>query len=170
MADTATLTIRLDEQLKQRLERMAAAEDRSVSEYVVRAIKERLDVQCGACGRSSGTSVLPIALTQPFETLLKEARENRNPFFITTVEAGQKVVYWGFYRSSNLSQAGTGSVPMNLYLQEQASDRTFATSIPFGVITGWGWDHMEGTEYHHLCDLGYVDGNESARRMARRER
>ena len=137
-----TLTIRLDEQLKQRLERMAAAEDRSVSEYVVRAIKERLDVQCESCGRSSGTSVLPVGLSPTFQKWLDETRATTSvePFIVTTDEAGERRVYWGCHRYGLVQE---GMLLICLYVGTQPHERKFGASIPLGVITGWGWDNYD---------------------------
>ncbi len=165
MADTASLTVRLDESLKQRLERAANAEDRSVSEYVVRSIKERLDVQCEQCGRSSGVSTLPVGLSPAFQKWQEEMVSQRNfeSFYVTTSENGRRVVYWGRYR---YDIAAPGALPIALFINAFAGEPTYPTAIPLGVITGWGWSGgAEGTEYFRLCDLGYVDGNEPARRL-----
>lgn len=164
MADTASLTIRLDESLKQRLERAANAEDRSVSEYVVRSIKERLDVQCEQCGRSSGVSTIPVGLSPAFQKWLEEiVRERRfDSFYVTTSENGRRVVYCGRYRHG---VAAPGALPVDLFLNAIAGEPTYPTVIPLGVITGWGWSDAEGTEYVRLCHIGYVDGNEPARRL-----
>jgi len=165
MADTASLTVRLDEALKQRLERAATAEDRSVSEYVVRSIKERLDVQCEQCGRSSGVSTLPVGLSPAFQKWQEEMVRDRrfDSFYVTTSENGRRVVYWGRYR---LDIPALGALPIALFMGAIAGEPTYPAAIPLGVITGWGWSGgAEGAEYSRLCNIGYVDGNEPARRL-----
>lgn len=170
MTETATLTIRLDETLKKRVEDMAEAEDRSTTEYVVRALKERLDVQCPSCGRSSGINTLPVGLTPAFQKWLADGRSGkaeggRVPFYITVNDGGQRSVYWGNHRAMN--KGIVGAVPMDLFLENAPSGSAFGTSIPLGVITGWNWD-MDGNEYRRLLAIGYGDGNEAARRYVQK--
>jgi hypothetical protein len=155
----------LDEELKRRVELVAAAEDRSVSEYVIRSLKERLDVQCLACGRSSGASVLPVALTAPFQNWLGELRKTRNfeSFFVTTLEGAHRTVFFG---QLNHSVEPLGALPMHLLLGDVGERRHVPVSIPFGVITGWGWDGADGRAARQLWAIGYLDGNEQARRIA----
>lgn len=156
MSETTTLTIRLDEELKQRLERVATAEDRSLTEYVIRSIKERMDTQCPACGRSSATSVQPAGLSPAFDAWLNEChvRPNLAPHSVTTMQGSRAVVYWVHHR---FGYPREGMLFVETHLGPLAQ-RGNPIVIPRGTITGWCND-PEGREYARLCAIGYIDGN-----------
>lgn len=162
-----SLTVRLDEVMKDRIEAAARSEDRSPTEFVIRAIKEKLNMQCQACGHSTGVApILPYGLSEPFRAWLRECREKRelNPFYVTVAENGHNAVYWGRHR---LGVEPIGSLPFDAYvgMGPRMTMDCFSMAIPFGVITGVGWDSGDGHEYVRLCAAGYVDGNEPLRRM-----
>jgi hypothetical protein len=161
---TTTLTLRLDEELKARLEGMAGAEDRSVSEYVVRSIKERLDIQCPACGRSSGAAVLPVGLSSAFQAWIADTKAtgNRVPTCVATNEAGRRTAYWILYHPRR--SPTEGMLPVEVLLDSPLQSGP-SILVPLGEITGWASD-PDGTHYARLCAVGYASGNEAVLRAA----
>ena len=52
MPPSDTLTVRIDPELKAQADQAAKAEDRNLTDFVIRALKQRLSAQCVHCGRT----------------------------------------------------------------------------------------------------------------------
>lgn len=155
MAET-TLTIRIDETLKEDLNKAAAAEDRSTTELVTRLVKMHVAKQCLTCGRSDRPVVVPAGLTPVFDGFIESRKANKNytRVTITVLEGPSSVTYWG--RLDHLITT-TGMVVLLLQLTPDAMQE-FQVAIPRGIITGWEED-PEGRFHFIYVGQGYVDGN-----------
>lgn len=153
MPETSTLTIRIDQNLKHALEEAAAAEDRNVTDFVIRSVKARMAPQCPTCGRSDAPASLPAGLTPAMDAFLKEAQEpnsRRVPVVLTTLEAGQPRAYHGiiqFWNEDNL-----GAIVLQL------SGSGVHLPVPRGLITGWSFD-LQKEKYQAFLRMGYANGN-----------
>lgn len=155
MAET-TLTIRIDEALKEDLNKAAAAEDRSTTELVTRLVKMHIAKQCRTCGRSDHPAVAPAGLTPAFENFIesRKAKQNYTRVTITVLEGASSVTYWG--RIDHLITT-TGMIVLCLQLAQHPMQE-FPVAIPRGIITGWEEDH--DARFHlTYVGQGYIDGN-----------
>lgn len=151
-----TLTIRIDEALKEQLNSAAAAEDRSATELVTRLIKGHVAKQCRTCGRSEQPVVVPAGLTSVFNDFIasRQAKQNYTQVTITTLEGAMSVTYWG--RIDHMITT-TGMVVLRLQFTPDEMQE-FQVPIPRGIITGWEED--PAARFHlTYVGQGYVDGN-----------
>jgi hypothetical protein len=163
VAESSTLTIRIDEDLKRALETGATAENRTVTDFVIRSVRQRLTPQCRTCGRSDQPGYLPPGLSPAMDEYLTKHREKQDASTttITTLEHGRPVAYWVRIRNDAPHEGmvmvwllfGEWSPQMNCMIERQS----IPIPIPRGVITGWRQD--SGTWFQVLIALGYVSGN-----------
>jgi hypothetical protein len=151
-----TLTIRIDDALKERLNRAATAEDRSATELVTRLVRAHIARQCSTCGRSDQPAVAPAGLAPVFNDFIenRKAKQNYTRVTITTLEGTRSVTHWG--RIDHMITT-TGMLVLRLQLTEDAFQE-FQVAIPRGIITGWEEDH-DGRFHSIYVAQGYVDGN-----------
>lgn len=150
---SSTLTIRIDEDLKRMIEQAAAAEDRSITDFVIRAAKLRMSSQCPRCGQVGSAGLAPAGLTpamDQFIELVKSKPNGRIPILITTVEGGVPRAYNGCLKEN---EDHRGTVVLSL------EDSGITLPIPRGVITGWDWD-QDARHHNALVRFGgYQSGN-----------
>ena len=160
---STNLTVRIDEVLKQEIEAAAAVEDRSVTEFLIRAAKARMAAQCRTCGRSEVLGSIPPALTPAFDAFLADVKKQENSwiqFLITTSEFGQPRVYRGTLNPRDLDDQGMVPLLVDVLIRTPSGTSTgkAVCHIPKGVITGWRYD-SQGTATNQLVALGYQNGN-----------
>lgn len=160
---STNLTVRMDEALRKEIEAAAAVEDRSVTDFLIRAAKARMAAQCPTCGRSDVPGSIPPAFTPAFDAFLVDAKKQENrwiPFLITTNELGQPRVYRGVLNPRDEDDRGVVPLMFEVPIRTKvgAGSGRVVYQIPRGVITGWKYD-QEGTAARQLVALGYVDGN-----------
>lgn len=160
---TVNLTIRLDEALKQEIESAAAADDRSITDFVIRAAKARMATQCPHCGRSDVPGSVPPAFTPAFDAFLADVMKEGNkflPILITTSELGQPRVYNGRLKLDNESHHGMVVLTFEMPVRSNGGhmEGYFTTLIPRGAITGWRYD-QDQRHQRQLVALGYQNGN-----------
>lgn len=152
MASTS-LTIRIDEELKRAVEQAAQAEDRNVTDFLIRAAKDRMSAQCSRCGRTGGATSVPAGLTpamDEFLKLVKSKPHGRVAILITTLEGGLPRAYNGYLHER---EDHRGAVVLSL------EDSHVSLPIPRGVITGWEWD-QDARHHDSLIRFGgYQNGN-----------
>lgn len=152
MASTS-LTIRIDEDLKRAIEQAAQAEDRNVTDFLIRAAKDRMNSQCSRCGRSGGGTSVPAGLTpamDEFLALVKSKPHRRVPILITTFEGGFPRAYNGYL---NEQADHRGTVVLSL------EHSHVSLPIPRGVITGWEWDQYARHHDTLIRFGGHQNGN-----------
>lgn len=159
MGETTTLTIRIDEDLKKQLEQAATADDRSVTEFVVRAVKARIAPQCSQCGRSE-QPVLSVGLSPQFDAFLDAKKKQKGAWWmtVTILEGNERRVYWG---RVNPREEPEGFLPFLLRVNPDPLAPPMPelpVAIPRGIITGWQQDD-DARHYRTLVALGYLDGN-----------
>jgi hypothetical protein len=159
---STSLTIRIDEDMKRAIEQAAQAEDRTTTDFLIRAARLRINAQCQNCGRSDASGPLPAGLSSEMDGFLALVRRDGNlytPILITTIERGEPHAYNGTLnpeRQKDEEHRGTVGL---LLRRNQLSLATLSLPIPRGLITGWDFD-QDGKRYSNLVRLGgYVDGN-----------
>lgn len=115
MGESPTLTIRLDEATKKRLENEAKRSDQTVTEYVTRAMKMRWEGACPTCGRDMGSAVVqPPGMTAAFTAWTEQqtSRRDESPFvvLVTNEPMGNRVYAGTFYKEGIHSSYITLSV------------------------------------------------------------
>ncbi len=155
MAESATLTIRIDGALKEKLETAAAAQDRTVTEFVTRSIRARIDRVCATCGRSDEPVVVSPGQSDAFREFCADYRRELKsiPITLMLVEAGKRRALHG--RLDNMANT-SGSVVLRLPFEGAISE--FAVAVPLGAIIGWEYD-QDRRWYAGLVGRGYADGN-----------
>jgi hypothetical protein len=166
VTDLASITLRMDPTMKAQIETIAAASDRTPTEWVYHQIRRALAMQCEHCGHVvGGAPVLPFGATAMFQDWMRDSRaaKETNQYYVTCIENGRNTVYFGEHR---FNIEPVGSLPFNAFigLRQNLTQERFPMAIPFGTITGVGWDNADGREYVRLLRAGYVDGNEPLRR------
>ncbi len=74
MAENPTLTIRIPDDVKKLLDKAAADADQSLTDYVVRAIKLRIDAGCPRCGRDgNATAMQSPGMSEAFTKFMANA-------------------------------------------------------------------------------------------------
>jgi len=104
VSESPTLTIRLDESTKKRLEKEAKRSDQTVTEYVSRAVKMRWEGACSTCGRDTGGAMVqPPGLSEAFSSWVDQqvsrpGRSEVSPFvaLVTNEPTGNRV-YTGVF-------------------------------------------------------------------------
>lgn len=146
-----TLTIRIEEDLKDRTEKAAKAEGQSVTEFVAQALKARIAPQCGTCGRSDQQGAIPAGFVEPLNKFIEEFKREHVHVVVTTFEWGRPFVYLGriVERDSH-----AGMLVLDVVTGTRSSVRL---PIPRGAITGWG-EAGKG-RYEQLLAVGYANGN-----------
>lgn len=164
MGSSTTITIRLDEDLKREIEKAAQADDRNMTDFLLRAAKARMASQCASCGRSDTPSALPPGFTPAFDAFLAEIRDKwpRTPILLMTAGAGQAIVHRGLLKLRNEYEDARGFVV--LWVEGIYRDMPLTVPVPRGTIIGWSFD-QDGGQYERLTELGYLDGNAMVRRQ-----
>ena len=104
MAESLTLTIRIDEATKKRLEEEAKKSDQTITEYVARAVKMRWEGACSTCGRDMGGVVVQAPGMSASFTAWTERQTSRpgcggeSPYvaLVTNEPAGNRI-YTGMF-------------------------------------------------------------------------
>ena len=159
-ADT-TLTIRIGTDSGEQADDAAKADDRTLTDYVTRAIKERLAARCAHCGRADrpdGGAGLSAAFDDPLAVM--RAQRNAGSVTITAVVAERHTAYCGTLVHNEESQ---GLLLMTVSLWQGSQWLPVALPVPRGVISGWQDDPGQ-RHFSHLVGLGYANGNDSALR------
>jgi hypothetical protein len=165
MAEGTTLTIRIDESLKKELEEAARTADRSVTEFVVRAIKQQLAHECMHCGRSDRP--VSIGVSPAYVDFFRTLHADQNLRLVTvTAEGLEPRVYWGRLEKLRSWDIEKDGLLRLLIAADAARHHEYAATIPRGVISGWRED-PKGDLYQNLIRLGYRDGNALALPPAR---
>ena len=106
MAESPNLTIRLPEDLRERLKNAAAAVDQSPSEYSVRALRLRMAGACSTCGRDSGAHVVQApGMTEAFDRWCRQQLEGRgeSPMVVlATSESTGHRIYTGRFTAESI--------------------------------------------------------------------
>lgn len=162
-ARVPNVTIRVDDELKRNLEAAAAADQRSLTDFLLHAAKRRMASQCPACGRSDTPGAVPPGLTSAFDGFLEDVRKKENqwiPILLTTSEGTAGRAYYGILKPDDDHRYGmvtlTFQVPVRAHFG--AGTLHLECIIPRGVVTGWRYD-QQGTVRRKLIDNGYEDGN-----------
>ena len=163
MKDTATLTIRIDPKIKHQLEVAAAANTRSITEFVVRAVKARITPQCPTCGRSDLPNTLSAGFTPDFAAFLEKVKTESSgyiPIVLATIEVGERRVYRGKLRPD---EDHGGAVA--LWIDGSVRNGSEVTMrIPRGSIVGWCFDQT-GDRLRSFLSQGYSDGTNMVRML-----
>jgi len=167
MGESTTLTIRIDDDFKKKVDKYADANGLTTTDLVIQALKQFVNPNCPSCGRPLLGQALPGFSEQLQEVEAAHRRENMNqPYLILTSENGAAAVYWGAFDASNRGGISDGALPFRCYLDDyaQAEEKIL---IPRAVITGWRSTSAEPEMYQRMLVAGYVDGNERARNIYR---
>jgi hypothetical protein len=109
MGESPTLTIRIDEATKKRLEDEAKKSDQTVTEYVARAVKMRWEGACSTCGRDMGGVVVqPPGMSAAFsawagQQTSRPGRGEESPYvaLVTNEPTGNRI-YTGTFLKDNV--------------------------------------------------------------------
>lgn len=154
MAESATLTIRISEQIKKELEKAADAATQSVTDYVLRSIQLRMAGACKACGRDAGAVVMqPPAMTEAFDEWCAQHVDAEPCLFATIEPQFGPRFYCGTFQRRDVKRS---HVPMTL--GGVMGGREMPAVIPRHFVVMWA----EGrTEINNLRDRlarqGYFD-------------
>jgi hypothetical protein len=165
MSPSETMTIRIDAELKGRAEAAAKAEDRTLTDFVTRAMRQRISPTCDHCGRTDRPSG-GAGLSKAFESFLAEMKANRSRFTVTTAGPGRPRAYCG---TLVLNEPSQGLLLMLVAFYQGKVPGTAHLTIARGLVTGWQED-SSGTHQAELIGLGYVNGNDAAIRASLRTR
>jgi hypothetical protein len=155
MAESPTLTIRIDEDLKAKLEKAAGAADQTVTEYVARSVRQRMAGACPTCGHDGGTLVVqPPGLTKAFEDWVLGLGPGRF-ISIGTVGPGGATAYYGGAAPSSLRDSF-------VEIGVDAGAYALTRMIPRSEIQVWAADKDARPLYQNLVASGYADGNQRA--------
>ena len=100
MADS-NLTIRMDDALRKKVEDAAAKADQSVTEFILRAAKMRMDTACHTCGRDvGGGNYVAPGMTEVFTSWCNQRLQERSTVhkavFVTHEPDGRRVYTGSF--------------------------------------------------------------------------
>jgi hypothetical protein len=157
MGEPTTMTVRVDSELKAAVDAAARSQGISLTEYNERALKAALHTMCTTCGRSSLQGALPPGFTPQFESWIAEQKRVavNQPILITTIEAGEQMVYWGRLRDA--TPLNDGALTLKVFV-DRSGRRAQDLAVPRGSISGWREDG-EGFWYDNQRLLGSSDGN-----------
>lgn len=156
MADSTTMTLRVDTDLKGAVDAVARAQGISTTEYIERALKGSLHTTCKTCGRSSIIGAALPGFSPQFEAWVSQMKQVavNQPILIETLEAGQQWVYWARLRDA--VPMTDGVLSLKIFVDRRRSGQDYA--LPRGVIIGYRED-AEGQWYNIQRLVGFGDGN-----------
>ena len=150
MADN--LTIRMSDELKARVEAAATAADQSMSDFINRVVKLRLDGACPRCGRD--TAPLPTVAVAPGTT--PELRKwmtapPSGPIQNGVIVSSEKKVYrGGFFAPVDLTDT-------MLTVHIKAPHFEGPVPVPRAFILGWDQGQRGEDLRRALIAVGYID-------------
>jgi hypothetical protein len=120
VGESSTLTIRIDEATKKRLEEAAKMSDQTVPEYVARAVKMRWEGACSTCGRDMGATVVQSpGMSAAFRDWVAQqtTKRDESPYvaLVTNEPAGNRVYTGTFLKE------GVHDSYISLYLEAPRS-------------------------------------------------
>ncbi|MBN2559488.1 MAG: DUF1778 domain-containing protein [Phycisphaerae bacterium] len=156
MPEASTLTIRIDSDLKEELEAAAKAADQSVTEFVVRSVKERMAGSCPACGRDGGgRTTLSPGLTSTFADWVTGLRASCKVAIATAGPEGHRV-FVGTTGPNGLHDS-------HLDLEVRAGPYCVDLKVARSSIVMWARDQEADKLHRSLVPFDYVDGNHLVR-------
>lgn len=155
MADSTTMTVRVDIELKAAVDAAARAQGITTTEYIERALKASLHTTCTTCGRSSIIGAAVPGFSTQFEAWVAQMKKvaANQPILIETYEGGQQWVYWARLRDATPMTDGVLSLKVFI---DRRRGQDYA--MPRGVIIGYREDG-EGQWYNIQRLVGFGDGN-----------
>lgn len=166
MSDKETITIEVDAQLKQHLERAARAEKQTLETAAAQALRLGSMARCPTCGRANEPETVPAGMTDAFREFFERyAMGGLGSATITTLEGGASKVYWVNIRPGVEDRWPLEGMVMVDARLARHGNASLPIGIPRGVITGWRGD-MDGRWYGMCVAMGYADGNAPARQVA----
>ncbi len=164
MATSTTLTIRIDEDLKREIEQAAQADDRNMTDFLVRAAKVRMAAQSLTHGRPDVLGTLPAGFTPQFDAFILEARDKwaQVQILLMTADPAGATVYRGRLKADNEWRDRRGFVVLNA--EDSFDIFTLTIPVPRGLVVGWSFD-QDSEYYRLLTEQGCVDGNAVVKRQ-----
>jgi len=154
MANSVTMTMRMDSDLKASVETVARSHGISMTEYIERALRTSIHATCATCGRSSIAGTAIPGFSAQFDAWVKseKIRDPDRPILLHTHELGQQRVYW-----AKLREMAGGTLWIEVFLDREGR-RSMSYTMPRGVIIGYQRDD-DGDWYDAHRQLGSGDGN-----------
>jgi hypothetical protein len=168
MAATESITIRCEEDFKQRVTAFCDTQGRSVSDLLITAAERQMASSCEHCGRSDPPSGA-AGLSEVAEAFFTSHEHGvLAPITITTMGRDRPIAY-NAWRIPKVKTYGM----LQLYVKHHRGTHGEVTTpfvLPRGVITGWD-DDVDHEYYDHLVrHVGYRPGNDGVIRGAIRAR
>jgi hypothetical protein len=171
---TSTLTIRVSTNLKDDLDIAAANSNRSITDYVIKSIKESIYGSCLSCGRGPLPSIaagLTMSFQDWFKGLFLPAREYAPATTVASVslevqrQDGRRAYFGQVSKDFSLCDGVLSlRIPIN-------NPHSFDYEVPIAIseIIAWKQENMSGNTYtgdtfRKWIDQGDINGNDLIRR------